>query len=106
MVRVKILTAFAAGCIVLIPPSVAGLFYYRASSIAARAAVHQVLVGDDSERHLAELDPVTMSVIEEVSMAKFAGVGQQKEAFDFLWTPGLLLRELLQEDPLVSYPDE
>ncbi len=55
-----------------------------------------------SESHDQHLD----EFLEQASRVRFANAGQQKESFEFLWTPGLMLKEMLQETPIVVYPNE
>jgi hypothetical protein len=43
------------------------------------------------------LDAVTM---------QYARATEQKEAFDFLWTPGLLIQQSLEDGSFIVYPPE
>ena len=43
------------------------------------------------------LDAVTM---------QYARAAEQKEAFDFLWTPGLLIQQSLEDGSFIVYPPE
>lgn len=52
---------------------------------------------DSLDANNPSLDMVTM---------KYTRVAQQKEAFDFLWTPALLIQQSLDDSSFVSYPPE
>jgi hypothetical protein len=37
---------------------------------------------------------------------QYARATEQKEAFDFLWTPGLLIQQSLEDGSFIVYPPE
>jgi hypothetical protein len=53
-----------------------------------------------------ELDPDAEAFLLEISAARFDRPSQQKEAFEYLWTPGIVLQQMLDDDPKVAYPLE
>lgn len=106
MRRLRLMNGAAAGSILLCPAVALGILLCPASPARVQVPTARAAPTSQAEKRLADLDPVTRELIEEISVTKFAGAGEQKEAFDFLWTPGLLLRELLQDKPLVAYPNE
>lgn len=46
------------------------------------------------------------SIIETVGQSRYELIGQQKEGVEFIWTPALLMQQVLREDVLISYPNE
>ncbi|MEY2726275.1 MAG: hypothetical protein RLZZ458_2142 [Planctomycetota bacterium] len=45
-------------------------------------------------------------VMNQITTAKYASTASQREAVDFLWTPGLLLQQVLKGDGIIIYPEE
>lgn len=46
------------------------------------------------------------SIIESVGQTRYEPIGQQKEGVEFIWTPALLIQQVLREEVLITYPNE
>jgi hypothetical protein len=107
VIKVLYLQIFGSVAVLLLSPVVVwAAFHWQETPEKSNRRVATVEQQEEMLAQYSRLPSELQGIVEQSSRSLLAGAGQQKEAFEFLWTPGLMLRELLQASPLVAYPGE
>jgi hypothetical protein len=107
VIKVLYLQIFGSVAVLLLSPVVVwAAFRWQETPEKSKRPVATMEQQEEMLAQFSQLPSELQGMVEESSRSLLTGTGQQKEAFEFLWTPGLMLRELLQDSPLVAYPGE